>query len=306
MSTSAKRNPFDFDVAKYPPLPRARGVFVTGTDTEVGKTLVAGAIARRLRRSGRRVEVFKPAATGCRRTREGLVSDDTEFLAACADSRMMLADITPVRYRTALAPNVAAEREGRPVDLEAIFQAYARVAVAGEVLVVEGVGGLLCPISNDFWVIHFARMTRLPLVIVARAGLGTINHTLLTLHAARSAGLSVAGVVINRYRLELPTEDRRLSIERPGAGEKGDRPVVDRQSSIDGPRSEGAGPRYARGDEDLAMFTNPVQIIERGRVEVLAIVPEEEGNSVQNVTVGRDTQFAIDQVDWERIIALER
>ncbi len=210
MSFSGKnkhRNPFDFDVSAYPPLPEARGLFVTGTDTAVGKTLVAGAIARYLRRSGVLVDVFKPVASGCRTVSGNLVSEDAEFLAACADSRRTLDEINPVRYTMPLAPNVAAEREGRPVDLDAIFDGYRRIAASGGPVIVEGVGGLLCPITDDFWVIHLAVMMKLPLVVVARSGLGTINHTLLTLHAARSAGLTVAGVVMNRCEPGSAGED---------------------------------------------------------------------------------------------------
>ncbi|MCE5325219.1 MAG: dethiobiotin synthase [Planctomycetaceae bacterium] len=190
---------FDFDVSAWPPLPRLRGLMVVGTDTGVGKTLIAGAIARRLRLDGRRAAVFKPAASGCRHDRNDLISADAEFLAACADTTQSLAQITPVRFAQPLAPNVAAERLGQSVDLDAIFQAYRRLPQYGEVAVVEGIGGLLCPISDDFWVIHFAKLIGLPLVLVARPGLGTINHTLLTLHAARSAGLHIAAVVINRF-----------------------------------------------------------------------------------------------------------
>jgi len=273
MNTSTA-TPFDFNVSARPKLPRLRGLFITGTDTEVGKTLIAGAIARSLRDAGRRVEVFKPVATGCRRGGAGLISRDAEFLAACAESRRTLADITPLRYKPALAPNVAARRSGRNVDLDAIFQAYRRLDGAAEATIVEGVGGLLCPISDDFWVVHFAMMIHLPVVIVARAGLGTINHTLLTLHAARSAGLAVAGVVINRYRID-PAAKKALD--------------------------ERAEP-YTHGDEDMAIYTNPAQIAELGNVKVLAIVPDQPDNSVEKTTIGRDTQFAIDQVDWQGIM----
>jgi dethiobiotin synthetase len=268
---------FDFDVSRWPGLPKLRGLFVTGTDTEVGKTLIAGAIVRCLRRRGRRVEVFKPVATGCRRGREGLISADAEFLAACADSRRTLAEIAPVRYAAALVPNVAAARAHRPVDLEAIFEGYARLAGAAEAVVVEGIGGLLCPIAEDFWVVHLARLMDLPVVIVARAGLGTINHTLLTLHAARSAGLTVAGVIVNRYYLE-PAAAKQLA--------------------------DPAQP-YTRGDADLAVYTNPLQIAERGKTRVLAIVPEEAANHVERATIGENTQFAIDQVDWQHLIGLD-
>ena len=189
-----------FDIASYPALPAARGVFVTGTDTGVGKTLVAGAIGRCLRESGKRVGVFKPVASGCVAGSGGeLRSEDGEFLAQCADRPHAMSDVVPVRYGEPLAPNIAAERANRPVDLEAVFAAYGRIVADSDCVVVEGVGGLLCPITDEFWVIHLAKLCGLPLVLVARPSLGTINHTLLTLHAARSAGLTVAGVVINRY-----------------------------------------------------------------------------------------------------------
>jgi len=262
---------FDFDVSSLPALPEARGLFVTGTDTEVGKTLVAGAITRRLRYDGYRVGVFKPAASGCRREREGLVSADAEFLAACAESTEFLADITPVRYAPALAPNVAAERTGRPVDLDAIWRAYARMVERTDVMVVEGVGGLLCPITDDVWVVHIARMMKLPVVIVARAELGTINHTLLTVHAARSAGLDIAGVVINRCSLD------------PLPGAKGQvQPVP-------------------TCDAEIAMLTNRAQIEARGGVKVLAVLPDEPANSVENATIGPDTEFVVAQVDWRKL-----
>jgi len=189
-----------YDIATYPTLPRARGLFVTGTDTGVGKTLVAGAVARCLRDAGRRVGVFKPAASGCAADAGGeLCCGDGEFLAACAGRPHGMADVAPVRFAEPLAPNVAAERANRPVDLEAIFAAYGRIVADSDCVIVEGVGGLLCPITDELWVIHLARLCNLPLVVVARPSLGTINHTLLTLHAARSAGLEIAGVVINRY-----------------------------------------------------------------------------------------------------------
>ena len=177
------------------------GVFVTGTDTEVGKTVIAGAIALLLRRAGRRVGVFKPVATGCRHDPRGdLVSADAEFLAHCADSPADLPTINPVRYADALAPSVAARRAKRPVDFEAIDRAYRRIRQDRDVVVVEGIGGLMVPLDERTFVTDLAKRLRLPLVVVARAGLGTINHTLLTLDAARRAGLDIAGVFLNHYR----------------------------------------------------------------------------------------------------------
>jgi len=282
MPPITRQKQFDFDVSGRPRLPRLAGLFVTGTDTGVGKTLIAGAIAKYLRGRGRAVEVFKPAATGCRRKREMLVSADAEFLAACADSRRPLAEITPVRYTTPAAPNVAAERERRPVDLDAIFQSYARLENACEAVIVEGVGGLLCPISDDFWVIHLARMMHLPMIVVAHSGLGAINHTLLTLHAARSAGLEVAGVVINRYQIDP------VASKAPGGGES--------------PPPAPMSPEGGHAQADAAVCANPAQIAQRGGVQVLAIVPDEPANSVEKATIGPDTRFAIGQVDWEKVV----
>ena len=270
MNTSHEK--FDLDVSGYPDLPKLKGVFVTGTDTEVGKTLIAGAIARSLHKAQWSVEVFKPVATGCRRTSAGLVSEDAEFLAFCAESRRTLAEITPLRYPAAVAPNLAAKRAGQSIDLDALFQGYAQLSGAGDVVVVEGIGGLMCPISDEFWVIHFAKMIGLPVVIVARPGLGTINHTLLTIHAARSAGLRVAGVVINRYQIESPLKD-----------------------------SETEG----RGDAVLAMHTNPTQIAQLSGTPILGIVPDEPENSVSDARIGPDTQFAIDEMDWSSICGLK-
>jgi dethiobiotin synthetase len=270
------RQPFDFSVDKFPPLPRLKGLMVTGTDTGVGKTLVAGAIAQYFRHAGKSVGVFKPIATGCRRRREGLFSEDGEFLSACADSRQSLAQIVPICLGPAMSPNIAVRRAGlAKIDLQIIFDAYAAMRGQSDVTIVEGVGGLLCPITDDFWVIHFARLIQLPIVIVARPGLGTINHTLLTIHAARSAGLCVAGVVINGYQIE-PQRQRHLTAASPAQA-----PAT---------------------DDELSELNNPDQIARLGKVDILAIVPQEAGNSVLAATIGKDTQFAVKQISWERLL----
>jgi dethiobiotin synthetase len=215
----------DFDTSRWGELPKTRGLFITATDTDVGKTVIAGAIARQLRMDGHDVEVFKPAASGCTRDGSGqLVSRDAAFLAACADSQRPLAEIAPVRFHEPLAPNVAAARAGESVDLQAIFDAWRRIAETHRPVIVEGVGGLLCPISDEFWVIHLAKMLAMPVVIVARPNLGTINHTLLTVHTARSAGLNVAGVVINRMPVDpdppdIPSQTNPEQIAQRGSVE---------------------------------------------------------------------------------------
>lgn len=185
------------------------GLFITGTDTGVGKTIIAGTIANWFARRQIRVGVCKPAATGCRLAREGLISDDAEFLAACADGDVPLDVICPQRFAEPLAPAVAAERAGVKLDWKAIDQALVLIAGRHEVLIVEGVGGALVPMDGKLFVRDMIEQLGLPAVVVARPGLGTINHTLLTLQSLRAAGISIAGVVINRY----PTDNAGLAEE---------------------------------------------------------------------------------------------
>lgn len=195
------------------------GLFVTGTDTEVGKTVVAGAIGDWFRRQHLRVGVFKPVATGCVRRREGLVSEDAEFLAHCADARFPLDLICPQCYAKPLAPAIAAERAGRPLDWESIDRSLTAISRASDVVIVEGVGGLMVPLDSRYTVADFAVGLNLPTVIVARPGLGTINHTLLTVNALRSLKVPVAGVVINRYPAEsasIAEETNLRAIEKWG------------------------------------------------------------------------------------------
>jgi len=177
------------------------GWFITGTDTDVGKTVIACALAMLVRQQGRKVGVFKPVATGCRLDlRLGWVSGDSEVLAHCADASEDLATICPVRYSGDLAPMVAAAHSKRPIDWPAIDFSWQRIRDSNEWVIVEGAGGLLVPIDQQTNMADLAGRFELPLVIVARAGLGTINHTLLTIEAARARKLPIAAVVINGYR----------------------------------------------------------------------------------------------------------
>jgi len=195
------------------------GLFITGTDTGVGKTLVAGAIANYFATRGKRVAVCKPIATGCVRRREGLVSEDAEFLAHHADARFGLDTICPQRFAEPLAPAIAAERAGEPIDWPGIDRAIQTMAGQSDVMLVEGIGGILVPLERGHTVLDLARWLALPVVIVARPGLGTINHTLLTVAALRTAGLTVAGVVINPYpagTAPVAEETNPRAIERWG------------------------------------------------------------------------------------------
>ena len=180
-------------------LPKKNGLFIAGTAVGVGKTLIAGAIAKILTESGQKVGVFKPIATGCSRDWEGLISVDTEFLAACANSELSLSTITPVGYITPAAPIVGAAQEGRPIDFESIAAAYHKICENTDIVIVEGIGGVRMPLTAEFDLLDLAVEFSLPVVIVSRLDQGTINHTLMTIDCIRAAKLKIAGVVLNGY-----------------------------------------------------------------------------------------------------------
>lgn len=195
------------------------GLFITATDTDVGKTVIAGAIANYFLRRGLRVAVSKPIASGCVHRREGLVSEDSEFLASCADARFPLDLICTQRYKEPLAPAVAADRAKEPLDWGMIDRSLKMMARESDVMIVEGVGGIMVPLDREHTTLDLAKWLKLPTVIVARAGLGTINHSLLTIEALRRAGVAVVGVVINRYPPDTPGTAEETSpkyIERYG------------------------------------------------------------------------------------------
>jgi dethiobiotin synthetase len=182
-----------------------RGLFITATDTGVGKTVITAALAKVLREGGRDVGVMKPVATGCVHRREGLVSEDAEFLAHAADAPEPLEEINPIRLAEPLAPTVAAARQKIELDLAPMWAAWRRLRDAHDILLIEGIGGILCPVTRKMFVADMAVRFALPVVVVARPNLGTINHTALTVEAAKARGLEVAGIIINRYNRD--TED---------------------------------------------------------------------------------------------------
>ena len=172
-------------------------LFVTGTDTGVGKTFVACALAHALRRRGRAVGVVKPVETGVDDT-----PDDASRLAAAAGDPSSLDDVCPYRLRAPLAPAVAARREGVAIDVDRLVRLIARRAAGVDVLLVEGAGGLLVPITDAVTFLDLAVAARLPALLVAANRLGTINHCALTARVARAAGLEVRGVVLSQPSAE--------------------------------------------------------------------------------------------------------
>lgn len=174
-----------------------RGLFVTGTDTEIGKSVVAAAIAAALAQRGDAVGAFKPVVTGTDDPPEPGKPRDHELLGACAG--MAPADVTPLTFGPPVSPHLAGVLAGVAIEPAALVAAARRTA-EGRTLVAEGVGGLLVPLTSDGYLVRdLIAELGLPVVVAARPGLGTINHTLLTLEAARSAGLEVRGVVLTPW-----------------------------------------------------------------------------------------------------------
>jgi dethiobiotin synthetase len=191
------------------------GCFVTGTDTAAGKTVVAAAIAAALRADGVRVAAFKPVVTGL--AEPDLVwPADHELLAAATGARAQ--DVCATTFAPAVSPHLAAELAGEELALGALAGAAREAGADAETLVGEGVGGLLVPLSPQHDVRDLAVALGLPLVIAARPGLGTINHSLLTLAAARAGGLDVRAVVLTPWPAEPSVMERsnRATIARRG------------------------------------------------------------------------------------------
>lgn len=166
-----------------------KSIFITGTDTEIGKTAFTAGLAAVLKRRGLNVGVMKPIAAGSR--------VDAELLKEAAHVNDPLDTINPIYLHEPLSPNIAAARENKTLDLDLIFNTYNDLCHLHDLILVEGVGGLLVPISDTVLVVDLAVRLNQPLIIVARAALGTINHTLLTIEAARARNLNILGVVYN-------------------------------------------------------------------------------------------------------------
>ena len=193
-----------------PPKLTKPGLFITGTDTEVGKTLVTCAIADALRKQhpGIRLGVSKPFASGCRRDREGLVSEDAEALAHFSDCKQPLDVINPIRFSAPLAPAVAAEEADQPIDWPVLTRSLETLNQDNDALLIEGVGGLMVPLDPQVprqTVLHLIAALGYPVVIVARAGLGTLNHTAMTATLLKQAKCPIAGLVINGYDADPAT-----------------------------------------------------------------------------------------------------
>jgi len=197
------------------------GLFVTGTDTGVGKTYVSAGIATALKLRGVDVGVMKPAEAGCRIRAGRLMPKDALILMKSARVNDPLSLVNPYRLRKPLAPSVAAAREGKKIDPGKILKAFNTLRERHEFMVVEGAGGIMVPLCGQYTYLDLACAMGLPVLIVARPGLGTINHSLLTIAALKGRNMAIAGIVIN-YALDW----------KPGLVEETSPAVIEKISGI--------------------------------------------------------------------------
>jgi len=200
---------------------KKNGIFITGTGTGVGKTHVGAGIAAALRSMGVDVGVMKPVETGCKARNGVLVPRDAVILSRAAMVLDPLDQLNPFRFREPLAPSVAAERAGAPISVGRIASSFRALRRRHEYLIVEGAGGIMVPLTRRVSNLDLARSLGLPVLVVALPGLGTINHTVLTVMALRSGGITCAGIVINS-----------ASRTRPGIAERTSPPVIERMTGI--------------------------------------------------------------------------
>ena len=182
-----------------------KGFFITGTDTGVGKTIISAALIKAAHMLGLKACGMKPIETGCkqrenRKGNDSLIPPDGTFLREITGTDESIDLITPVRFENPLAPLPASEIEDKPIDLDKIKTAFRELSSRYDVIIVEGIGGLLVPIKREYFVIDLAKYFGFPIIVVSKPGLGTINHTMLTVNYAIKEGLDVAGIIINYTR----------------------------------------------------------------------------------------------------------
>ena len=192
-----------------------RGIFVTGTDTGVGKTLCSCALIHALKRHGVAAMPMKPVAAGASMHEGALANEDSVALLRAASREMaLLPDVTPVLLREPMAPHIAAAREARRITLDPVIAAFGRLASASDFLVVEGVGGFAVPLGEELDTVDLARALALPVVIVVGLRLGCLNHALLTARAIEAAGLPFAGWIANAIDPDMPVRDENVAALR--------------------------------------------------------------------------------------------
>lgn len=210
-------------------------LFITGTDTGVGKTFFTCALAAYLKASGYRVGVMKPAETGCIDRNGRLYAEDADFLKQASGSEQSIEQVCPYRLPEPLAPSIAAERAGVKISVDHLLDGLGDIKSAHDITLVEGAGGLMVPLLPSYTFADFASVAKLPVIVVAANKLGVINHLLLTLEHASCKGLLSLGYVLNQLESE------------PSLAAETNREVL---AGLTGVRCLGELPFIAPGDTD--------------------------------------------------------
>ena len=195
----------------------SKGLFITGTDTGVGKTVVVAALISALKSRGIDVGIMKPAESGCHRNEKGsLIPEDALFLKALAENTDPLHLINPYTFEQPLTPALAAEMAGVDIRIETIIAAYNALSKSHDFILVEGAGGLLAPLTKEERMLGLACALKLPVLVVAKNILGAINHADLTVRIAQAAGVQVVGIILNNPSLDShpATRTNATSIQR--------------------------------------------------------------------------------------------
>lgn len=187
------------------------GIFVAGTDTDVGKTVCAHALVQGLVARGLRVAALKPVSAGCRSTPDGLRNDDAHILMTAANVKLPYDLVNPCAYRLPIAPHIAAELDARPIDLDVCRQAYATARRRADFVVVESAGGWLVPLDDARTTEDLALAYGLPVVLVVGIRLGCISHALLSVRAIAASGLRLAGWIANRVQPDSAYPERNIA-----------------------------------------------------------------------------------------------
>ena len=193
-----------------------KGIFVTATGTDAGKTFVTALLVKKLREAGLNAGYYKAALSGALRQEDGrLIPGDADYVKRIAGLDTPLEKMVSYVYETAVSPHLASELEGNPVELDKVKEDYKAVCALHEYITVEGSGGILCPVRRSMYMLEdLIKAMGLGILIVAPAGLGTINDTVLTIEYARSRGIPVKGVILNWFHEgDTMEEDNRRFIE---------------------------------------------------------------------------------------------
>jgi len=204
--------------------PTAPALFVTGTDTGVGKTRIAAALCRAFAAAGLRVAAMKPVASGCERTLQGLRNEDALALLAAMNVRARYDEVNPYAFAPAIAPHIAAQEAGIDIDFAVLDRAYERLRLRSEALIVEGAGGWLAPLDATRGFADLAAHWQLDVVLVVGLRLGCLNHALLTVESIERRGLRLRGWVANsidphfeRLAQNVAALDSRIAAPRLGS-----------------------------------------------------------------------------------------